>query len=105
MFIDQNFKAYDFKLDIYDIEIGGVFKHIGIYGYTKETLFSFTALSPSENEKKYSLEQFRALDNGIKIKSLITNSEHISVDVPEDINKILKRVNKNDTKLDHMKNE
>lgn len=105
VFIDENFNAYDFKRDIYDIEIGGVFKHIGIYGYTKETLFSFTALSPSENEKKYSLEQFRALDNGIKIKSLITNSEHISVDVPEDINKILKRVNKNDTKLDQMNNE
>ena len=105
VFIDENLNAYDFKRDIYDIEIGGVFKHIGIYGYTKETLFSFTALSPSENEKKYSLEQFRALDNGIKIKSLITNSEHISVDVPEDVNKILKKINENNTKFGQMNNE
>ena len=47
---------------------------------------------------------FKDLTN-IKIKSLITNSEHISVDVPEDINKILKKINENNTKFGQMNNE
>ena len=97
VFLDENQNAYDFKRDIYDSEIGGVFRHVGFYGFQKETLFEFSSLAPSHNEVEYSLEQFRALDNNIKIKALITNSEQLAVDVPEDINRVvfkMKKLNK-----------
>jgi 3-deoxy-manno-octulosonate cytidylyltransferase (CMP-KDO synthetase) len=45
-------------------------------------------LPQSKNEKNESLEQLRWLDNGYKIKVGITTFEAISVDTPEDIEKI-----------------
>ena len=78
--------------DIYDMDIGGVFRHIGFYGYQKDTLFEFASLPPSYREKKYNLEQLRAIENNIRIKALITNTEQIAVDVPQDINRVLSRM-------------
>ena len=57
VFLDENQNAYDFKRDIYDSEIGGLFRHIGFYGFQRDLLFEFTSLSPSHNELEYSLEQ------------------------------------------------
>ncbi len=82
VFLDENQNAYDFKRDIYDSEIGGLFRHIGFYGFQRDSLFEFTSLPPSHNELEYSLEQFRAIDNNISIKALITNAEQLAVDVP-----------------------
>jgi CMP-2-keto-3-deoxyoctulosonic acid synthetase len=48
----------------------------------------------SKNEIKYSLEQFRALDNDIKIKALITNSEQHAVDTPQDLDYVIAKLNK-----------
>jgi len=92
VFLDENQNAYNFKRDIYDAEIGGVFRHVGFYGFQRETLFEYSSLPPSKNEIDNSLEQFRALDNGIKIKALITNSGQLSVDVPEDIDRIISKI-------------
>ena len=92
VFLDENQNAYDFMRDIYDMDIGGVFRHIGFYGFQKDTLFEFTSLPPSYREKKYNLEQLRAIENNIRIKALITNSEQIAVDVPQDINRVLSRM-------------
>ena len=61
------------------------FRHIGIYAYRKETLEKFTNLEQSENEKKLKLEQLRALDNNIAIKLLITDFQHRSIDIKEDL--------------------
>jgi 3-deoxy-manno-octulosonate cytidylyltransferase (CMP-KDO synthetase) len=44
-----------------------VYKHLGIYGYRVGFLKTFTNLPPSSFEKKESLEQLRALQNGYKI--------------------------------------
>ncbi len=93
-FLDENQNAYDFKRDICDSEIGGVFRHIGFYGFQRNFLFEFTSLSPSHNELKYSLEQFRAIDNNISIKALITNAEQLAVDVPGDIEHVLSKMKK-----------
>ena len=93
-FLDEHQNAYDFKRDIYDSDIGGVFRHIGFYGFQKETLFEFSSMPTSENETKYSLEQFRALDNGIKIKALITNAEQHAVDTPQDIDYVIAKLKK-----------
>ena len=61
------------------------YRHIGIYAYRKKTLNFFTSLDQSENEKKYSLEQLRALDNNIAIKLLISDFSHRSIDTKEDL--------------------
>ena len=93
-FLDENQNAYDFKRDIYDSDIGGVFRHIGFYGFDRDTLLQFSLLPASKNEIKYSLEQFRALDNGIKIKAFISNAQQQAVDSPEDLDRVLSQLNK-----------
>ena len=93
-FLDENQNAYDFKRDIYDSDIGGVFRHIGFYGFKRDTLLQFSSLPASKNEIKYSLEQFRAIDNGIKIKAFISNAQQQAVDSPEDLDRVLSQLNK-----------
>ena len=93
-FLDENQNAYDFKRDIYDSDIGGVFRHIGFYGFDRDTLLQFSSLPASKNEIKYSLEQFRALDNGIKIKAFISNARQQAIDSPEDLDRVLSQLDK-----------
>ena len=60
-------------------------KHIGIYGYQKESLLRLAALRPTPLEVTESLEQLRALENGIPIRVLKTLREvWCGVDTPED---------------------
>ena len=67
-----------------------IFKHIGIYGYSKETLNIISKLKPSENSINNSLEQLTWMDNGIQIVSEFTEYKSFGIDTPED----LKRANK-----------
>jgi len=60
-------------------------KHIGIYAYTKDFLFTFANLPPSSLEKYEKLEQLRALENGYRIKMVETKYDTIGVDTPEDL--------------------
>lgn len=62
-----------------------MYKHIGIYGYTVKVLKSFVLLPQSTLEKIESLEQLRALENGIKIKVGITEYDSFGIDTPEDL--------------------
>jgi len=61
------------------------YRHVGIYAYRKRTLDLFTSLKQSSSEKKYSLEQLRAIDNNIAIKLLICDFNHRSIDTKEDL--------------------
>lgn len=63
------------------------YKHIGIYGYRKESLLKITRLNPSMLEKAEKLEQLRLLENGIPIRMAITDPWGISIDSPEDLEK------------------
>lgn len=63
------------------------YKHIGIYGYRKETLLQFTALPVSVLEQAEKLEQLRLLENGITIKMILTDPWSISIDTPQDLEK------------------
>lgn len=69
-------------------------RHIGIYGYQKKFLISFTQMNPSRLEKTEDLEQLRALENGYRIKIIETRHSFLSVDSPEDIIKVEKFFNK-----------
>ncbi|MCX7988968.1 MAG: 3-deoxy-manno-octulosonate cytidylyltransferase, partial [Thermodesulfovibrio sp.] len=62
-----------------------MYKHIGIYGYTVKILKKFVNLPQSALEKIESLEQLRALENGIKIKVSITEYDSFGIDTPDDL--------------------
>lgn len=70
------------------IEEHTFYKHIGIYGYTTDTLAQISKLPPSELEKKERLEQLRWLENNFKIKVAKTTLEAIAIDTAEDLKKI-----------------
>ena len=61
------------------------YKHIGLYGFTKEFLFTFTTLPVSALESIEGLEQLRVLENGYKIKVAETQFDTIGIDTPEDL--------------------
>ena len=61
--------------------------HLGIYGYKKEALFKMTSLSQTTYEMAESLEQLRALQNGMKIKVSIVTNIPVGIDTIEDFNK------------------
>jgi 3-deoxy-manno-octulosonate cytidylyltransferase (CMP-KDO synthetase) len=63
-------------------------RHIGIYGYRADVLQRFTALPPAPLERAESLEQLRALQNGIRIRVLQTSKPHLGVDRPEDVGRV-----------------
>ena len=61
--------------------------HIGLYGYKRNALFKMTSLSQSMLEKTESLEQLRALQNGMQIYTAIADYAPIGIDTQEDIDK------------------
>ena len=65
------------------------YKHIGIYGYSRQALLEITKLPPSSLEKAESLEQLRWIENGYAIQTAVTTLETIAIDTPEDLEKIL----------------
>jgi len=64
------------------------YKHIGIYGYRAPILKKIAALPVSKLEQAEGLEQLRWLENGLNIKVAETSLEAISIDTPEDLEKI-----------------
>ena len=82
--LDDNNYALNFERDI-SLHDQQYFRHIGIYAYRNAILRKFTNLDQTENEKKFKLEQLRALDNNIAIKILITNFQNRSIDIEDDL--------------------
>ncbi len=64
------------------------FKHIGLYSYTKDFLFTYTNLPKSMLEMDEKLEQLRVLEHGYKIKTIETRYDTIGVDTQEDLEKV-----------------
>ncbi|MFC2100528.1 3-deoxy-manno-octulosonate cytidylyltransferase [Bacteroidota bacterium] len=64
------------------------YKHIGIYGYTIQTLEEINSFNKSSLEKAESLEQLRWIENGKTIHTEITEYDSIGIDTPEDLLKI-----------------
>jgi len=62
-----------------------VLKHIGIYGYTMFFLEKFVSMGKSGLEEAESLEQLRALENGHRIKVLVTECDGFGIDTEEDM--------------------
>jgi len=64
------------------------YRQVGMYAYRKDILKKITQLRVSSLEKAESLEQLRWLQNGFKIKCVLTKYESHCVDVPEDIERL-----------------
>jgi 3-deoxy-manno-octulosonate cytidylyltransferase (CMP-KDO synthetase) len=64
------------------------FKHIGLYVFRTSFLKKFVKMDESGLENCEKLEQLRILENGYRIKCIITDYESISIDTIEDLNKI-----------------
>ncbi len=59
------------------------YRHMGLYGYSREFLHRFVAWPPSPLELTEGLEQLRALENGARIHCVITQHDSPGIDTPE----------------------
>ncbi len=62
--------------------------HWGLYAYRRSFLESFVSWERGSLEACESLEQLRALENGAKIKVIVTGEQSVGVDTPEDIARV-----------------
>ena len=61
------------------------YKHIGLYAYRAEALKRITSFAQTPLELCESLEQLRWLENGLKIKTALTDRETVGIDTPTDL--------------------
>jgi len=59
-------------------------RHQGIYGFRRRALLQFVRWKPTILERAESLEQLRALENGVKVHVLLTKHGSPGVDTPAD---------------------
>jgi len=63
----------------------GFLRHQGIYGFRRNTLLQFVKWKPTPLERAESLEQLRALENGVKVHVLITAKGSPGIDTVADV--------------------
>jgi 3-deoxy-manno-octulosonate cytidylyltransferase (CMP-KDO synthetase) len=66
---------------------GPLYHHVGLYAYRRAALEAFVSLAPGTLERRESLEQLRALENGMRIDVEIVHTVPLGVDTPEDLEK------------------
>ena len=59
-------------------------RHQGVYGFRRDALLQFVQWKPTPLERIESLEQLRALENGVKVHVLITAKGSPGIDTPAD---------------------
>jgi len=79
-------------------DISEIKKQCGITAFTKKSLDIYNSLKPSVNEKIENIELLRAIDNNLKLGSVLVKHESMSVDTPDDLLKV-KHVIKKDSIL------
>lgn len=72
--------------------IATFYGHLGIYGYKRKALEAMTTLAQTPLERTESLEQLRALENGMKIKTSVVDFVPVGIDTKEDLEKFKKIV-------------
>jgi 3-deoxy-manno-octulosonate cytidylyltransferase (CMP-KDO synthetase) len=65
-----------------------LYRHIGLYAYRRSTLLVLASLEPTPLERAEALEQLRALEHGIRIKTVETAYDSLGVDTPADLDAV-----------------
>lgn len=68
------------------------YRHLGLYGFTRNALLEVAALPPSGYEKAEALEQLRWLQAGYPIAVALTDDHNPGIDTPEDLELARQRV-------------
>jgi 3-deoxy-manno-octulosonate cytidylyltransferase (CMP-KDO synthetase) len=69
-------------------------KHLGLYVFQREALLEYPTLPQGDLERIEQLEQLRWLENGWKIRVAEVEHDALSVDVPEDVARVEKLLQK-----------
>jgi 3-deoxy-manno-octulosonate cytidylyltransferase (CMP-KDO synthetase) len=75
------------------------YEHVGIYAYRRDFLYTYTKLPPTPLERLESLEQLRVLENGYRLKVVLTHAPDyvpLSIDTIEDLEKARELVKKSE---------
>lgn len=64
------------------------YKHHGIYAFREDFLQTFSNLPVGKWERAEGLEQLRALENGYRIRVVITEKDSVEVDTTEDLDRV-----------------
>ncbi len=88
--VDKNMNALFFSRSVIpyprEKNIAPVYyEHIGIYAFRKQTLIDFTQMPVSPLEAAEKIECLRYLENGIRMKMVITDYMGVEIDTPEDL--------------------
>ena len=67
-----------------------VMQHIGLYAYRRDFLLEFASLPQTTMELAESLEQLRVLEHGYSIRMVEVGNPPLSVDTPEDLERVRK---------------
>ena len=68
--------------------LASVLRHVGLYVYRRDFLLTLASLPRTPLERLESLEQLRALEHGYRIKVVETAYTSVSVDTPEDLERV-----------------
>lgn len=77
-------RTKDISIDYYE--------HIGVYAFRKQALLDFTSWPQSPLEKAEKIECLRYLENGVKLRMVLTEYMGIEIDTPEDLIKASKLI-------------
>ena len=78
-------EALNFNRVIKKNSSGNIYHHFGIYLYKYSALKKFVNFEKSENETKERLEQYRAIDNNMKINVILANYFSSGIDTKKDL--------------------
>ena len=91
-YFNNNKIAINFSRDPSNfISTPALYKHVGIYGYTKKTLFNIANLKPTKRELKESLEQLRWMEYNYKITCSIIKENITSINTITDLKKVTQK--------------
>lgn len=78
--------------DLAGSELPEAYKHIGLYVYRRDFLLKYPKLPETPLEQLEKLEQLRAIEHGHRIRIVETDRQSIGVDVPADVERVLRRL-------------
>ncbi len=89
---DMFIEVSDFFREKKDLDNKKIYHHIGIYAFTSDALKKYVKLPRSKLEIARNLEQMRAMENNMLVKTGLVNGTPLGVDTQEDLEKIKKEM-------------